>query len=49
MPTFSEFFSKFGWPEFIITIAIILAISSIHEWRNFLGLFGYGKNKKKDK
>lgn len=48
MPSFSDFFTKFGWPELIITLAIILGIASSHEWRNVLGIFTHDTKKKKE-
>lgn len=46
MQSFSEFFGKFGWPEILISVAIILLIAGIHEWRNVVRLFTNGENKK---
>lgn len=48
MPTLNDFFTKFGWPEFLITLAIIIIIASSHEWRNVLGLFKNDTEKKKE-
>lgn len=46
MPPLTDFFTKFGWPELIITLVISLAIAAAHEWRNVLGLFKNDANKK---
>lgn len=46
MPTITDFFTKFGWPEFTITLLIILIIAGSHEWRKVVGIF---KNEPKEK
>ena len=48
MPTISDFASRFGWNELLITFLIVLIIVGSHEWKNVLGLFIDVGEKKKE-
>lgn len=47
MPPLTDFLTKFGWPEIIITLAITLTIVSSHELRNVIRLFTHETKEKK--